>query len=315
MAATDHLAHMLALSSEKDSIITLGNEGSAERRRNKGDQPSQGSTTNKRYAFYVNYRHRNEGRRIKDAIIKWIRDKEKESQFEDNLIYIPEDKWEENNNSNNNEEVKQASPEGDQDTVIINDSQEIEESDIQETPKQNFRTRNPSKSNHSSCYFNTDPEYLPYNTAQVLPHQPKSLLNSRSSPTFFKEPSSSFKQGDRSDKENSSQMFNHTSHKSEGIGNFKSEFDQSLVFESQMNASTNLNNMSTQVDFRANRPMSQELPIRMGEKQMSMMSPIMENSKTSKIVQFYESMIFKMSEEMQKLLMNQSKLSIHHRCS
>ena len=45
------------------------------------------------------------------------------------------------------------------------------------------------------------------------------------------------------------------------------------------------------------------------EEQMNMMnSPSMQDTHTSKIVQFYESIIFKMSEEMQKLILYKCKL-------
>ena len=48
---TTDMQQMLAFSSEKDSLVTLGNdgEGSAKSRRGKGDQPSQGSHRRKRY--------------------------------------------------------------------------------------------------------------------------------------------------------------------------------------------------------------------------------------------------------------------------
>jgi len=128
MAATGHIAQMLALSSEKGSIVTLGNEGSAERRRGNRDQPSQGSATNKRYySSIINinslFRQRAEGKRIKDSIIKWMRDKEQQSSMDGNMIYIPEEgKPEPNSICFEEEEENQDSQENANETMIVNES-------------------------------------------------------------------------------------------------------------------------------------------------------------------------------------------------
>jgi len=82
-----------------------------------------------------------------------------------------------------------------------------------------------------------------------------------------------------------------------------------MVFDSQLQLSPNLNTSPVTADHNQHTSLFQEPPAIIIENQMNMLSsPLTENPVNTKIVQFYETIISKMSEEMQRLLLSQSKI-------